>query len=134
MFHSCSELSNCVEVEVGILDSQSIIVSPYCLCGREATLDSRRNTKAWAVSQHTATSKDTKAWSVSQHTDTSKNTKAWAVSQHTYTSRNATAWAATQHTDTSRNIIIKIKNLSFLCMIYSSRSKYNESAINFLLG
>ena len=35
---------------------------------------------AWAVSQHTDTSKNTKAWAVSQHTDTSKNTKAWAVS------------------------------------------------------
>ena len=31
---------------------------------------------AWAVSQHTDTSKNTKAWAVSQHTDTSKNTEA----------------------------------------------------------
>ena len=31
--------------------------------------------KAWAVSQHTDTSKNTKAWAVSQHTDTSKNMK-----------------------------------------------------------
>ena len=36
---------------------------------------------AWAVSQHTDTSKNTKAWTVSQHTDTSKNTEAWGVSQ-----------------------------------------------------
>ena len=43
---------------------------------------------AWALSQHTDTSKTTEAWSVTQHTDTSKNTKAWAVSQHADTSKN----------------------------------------------
>ena len=97
MFHSCSELSNCVEVEVGILDSQSTIVSPYGLCGREATLDSSSNTKAWVVSQHTDTGKNTKAWAVSQHTDTGKNTKAWAVSQHTDTIKNQGLGCVTTH-------------------------------------
>ena len=83
------------------------------------------------------------AWAVSQHTDTSKNTKAWAVSHwhqqehqglgcvtthwhqqehqglgwvtltpartprlglgHTDTSKNTKAWAVSQHTDTSKN-------------------------------
>ena len=40
--------------------------------------------------QHTDTSKNTKAWAVSQHTDTSKN-KAWAVFQHTEISKNTKA-------------------------------------------
>ena len=65
--------------------------------------DTSKNTRAWAVSQHTDTSKNTRAWAVSQDTDTSKNTRAWAVSQDTDTSKNTRAWAVSQHTDTSKN-------------------------------
>ena len=37
-------------------------------------IDTNKNTKAWAASQHTDTSMNTKAWAVSQPTNTSKNT------------------------------------------------------------
>ena len=33
----------------------------------------KKNTRDWAVSQHSNTGKDTKAWAVSHHTDTGKN-------------------------------------------------------------